>query len=149
VGHVRDAQARDARRLGALLAKAFAHGTPLYPVLVPALPTFVEIWEGGYGVKDLESIFRGLAEHASPGQVVSETAWLHEHRGDTALRLQREHAHGGIPSAPASGPVDTQSWWDVVSDSEHAQDERRNEPLYGTHYVPEAPRPHADSERGG
>lgn len=149
LGHVRDKQARDARRLGALLAQAFALGTPLYPVLVPALPTFVEIWEGGHGIGELESIFRGIAEHASPGQVVSETAWLREHRGRTALRLQREQAHGGIPSSPASGPADTLTWWDVVSDPEHARDELSNVPLYGSHYVLETPRPRADSERGG
>jgi hypothetical protein len=149
VGHVRDAQASDERRLGALLAQAFTPGTPLCSVLVPSLPTFVRTLEGGHGIRELEPIFRGFAEHASPEQVVSETAWLREYRGHTALRLQREHAHGGIPSSPAGGRVDTQGWWHVVSDPEHTQDEHVNVAWYGSHYVREAPRPHADSERGG
>ena len=149
LGHIRDKQARDGRRLGALLARVFAPGTPTCSMLMPSLPTFVEIWEGGEGIKELEPIFRGFAERASPGQVVSETEWLLEHRGRTALRLQREGARGGIPSSPDGGPADARSWWHVVSDPEHVRDEITNAQLYGSHFVSEAPRPRADSEREG
>jgi len=151
IGHVRDARSRDAQRLGALLAPAFAHGSRYSLLLVPSLPTYVVVGEDaeGFGTRELEHLFCEVADHASPDQVAAETEWLDKYRGQSSLRIRAERAHGGIRPSSSTGRADSKGWWNVVSDPEHTRDERSWLPWYRSHPVDESSRPRADSERDG
>ena len=132
MGHIRDRQAADVRGLLAFLVQLFASGSGLRALLCPSLPTFATELPGAgaLGVRELERVFRPLADDADPGQVASETAWLRQHRSHTMMRLDLERAQGGIPGVPAAGRADTKLWWEAVSDGQHVTDELTGLDLY-------------------
>ena len=125
LGHVRDRQAADNHAMHAWLIELFARGSRFRSLLSPSLPTYVTevVTAALIGERQLEQVFRTIAEDADPDQVASETAWLLQNREHTMIRLDLERTQGAIPRVPATGRADTKRWWEAVSDAKHVANE--------------------------
>jgi len=123
LGHVRDRQVADGHAMRAWFATLFERGSRLRPLLSPSLPTYVTevVGAGAIGARQLESVFRSIAEDADADQVVSETEWLIQHRTHSMMRLDLERTQGGIPRVRSTGQADTKRWWTAVSDAKHVE----------------------------
>lgn len=132
LGHVRDRQVADSHAIHAWFIKLFERGSGFRTLLSPSLPTFVAevVTTGVIGERQLEQVFRSIAEDADPDEVASETQWLHQNRVHTMIRLDLERTQGGIPRVPAGGVADTKRWWEAVSDATHVGNELSGVELY-------------------
>jgi hypothetical protein len=132
LGHVRDRQAADRHAMQAWFIQLFAPASRLRTLLSPSLPTFVTeaVDAGVIGGRQLEQVFRSIADDADPDQVASETEWLLLHRAHTMIRLDLERTQGGIPRVPAAGRADTKRWWEAVSNGQQVKSELSDVEFY-------------------
>jgi hypothetical protein len=124
LGHIRDRDAQNHRRLREYLEALFSARGPSRDALVPQLPTCVW-WSGDFvtlGERDLEAIFCAAATGAPDDELARETEWLRKYSQRTSQRLDAERPDG-IPAATAGTIADTKEWWRTVSDPNHFRDD--------------------------